>query len=79
MHKIAGEALVNREKSEDIILICKIDNINDLILDKKTKWAEHIDRTVEGQIMKITRDKSPSERRSFGRPSERWSDNLPND
>ena len=76
VRKIAGRTLFDRKRSEEIRRMCKIDNINDWVLQRKRNWNEHISRMTDDRIVKTSRDKSPAGQRSTGRPRKRWSDNL---
>ena len=62
---------MNRKISENIRQTCRIDKINDWVLERKKKWNEHIDRMTEKRIVKIARDKLPAGRRNTGRPGKR--------
>lgn len=55
--------------------MCKIDNINEMILQRKTKWDEHIGCMSDERIVKITRDQSPFGQRSNGKARKNWRDN----
>ena len=76
VRKIAGRTLFDRKRSEEIRRMCKIDNINDWVLQRKKNWNEHISRMTDDRIVKTSRDKSPAGQRSTGRPRKPWSDNL---
>ena len=43
---------------------CKVENINNWVLNRKVEWNEHINRMDDRRIVKITRDKSPLGRRN---------------
>ena len=77
---IAGKTLLDRETSENIRRTCEIEeDINCWVLKRKKQWNEHISRMEEKRIVRIARDKSPTGRRSIGRPRKRWCDNLSTD
>ena len=46
-------------------------NINYWVLKRKKQWNEHISQIKEKRIVRIVRDKSPTGRRSIGRPRKR--------
>ena len=74
---IAGKTLLDRETSENIRRTCGIEeDINCWVLKRKKQWNEHISRMKEERIVRIARDKSPTGRRSIGRPRKRWCDNV---
>lgn len=76
LRRISGKTLLDRERSENIRGQCNVDNINEWVLQRKKQWNEHISRMANNRLVRITRDKSPSGKRSVGRPRKRWSDNL---
>ncbi|XP_056629875.1 uncharacterized protein LOC130440639 [Diorhabda sublineata] len=77
LHRIAGKTLLDRERSENIRRLCKIDHVNEWVLSRKEReWNEHISCMDNNRLVKITRNKSPLGRKSTGRPRKRWSDNL---
>lgn len=77
VRRIAGRTLLDRERSEDIRRACHIENVNEWVLGRKTEWNDHITRMAEDRLVRVARDKSPSGRRSIGRPRKRWCDGLP--
>ena len=76
LRRITGKTLFDRERSENVRERCKVENINNWVLNRKVEWNEHINRMDDRRIVRITRDKSPLGRRNVGRPRKRWSDNL---
>ncbi|XP_015182496.1 PREDICTED: uncharacterized protein LOC107069571 [Polistes dominula] len=68
VRRIAGKSLWYRVRSEDLRKACQIENINDWVLSRKVEWNDHITRMTDDRVVKISRDKSPSGRRSVGRP-----------
>ena len=70
-----AETRPDRKRSEEIRRMCKIDNINDWVLQRKRNWNEH-SRMTDDRIVKTLRDKSPAGQGSTERPRKRWSDNL---
>ncbi|XP_015187255.1 PREDICTED: uncharacterized protein LOC107072109 [Polistes dominula] len=76
VRRIAGKSLWDRVRSEGLRKECQIENINDRVLSRKVEWNDHITRMTDDRVVKKSRDKSPSGRRSLGRPRKRWSDSL---
>lgn len=76
LRKIAGKTLLDRERSDNIRKMCGVEEVNEWILRRKHEWNAHIDRMDHERMVRIARDKSPTGRRSIGRPRKRWSDNL---
>ncbi|KAK9887098.1 hypothetical protein WA026_020042 [Henosepilachna vigintioctopunctata] len=76
LRRITGKTLLNRERSENVRNMCKVDSINDWVLNRKQEWNDHINRMDDRRIVRIARDKYPLGRRSVGRPRKRWNDNL---
>ncbi|XP_044745133.1 uncharacterized protein LOC123306997 [Coccinella septempunctata] len=74
LRRITGKTLRDRERSENIRRECKTENINEWVRGRKVEWNRHIGRMTEDRLVRIARDKSPSGRRSVGRPRKRWSD-----
>ena len=66
LHRITGKRLFDRERSENVRERCKVENINNWVLNRKVKWNDHINRMDNRRIVRITRDKSG--RRNVGRP-----------
>ena len=55
MRKIAGKTLFDRKISEEIRRMCKIDSINDWVLQRKRNWNEHISRMTDDRIVFYSR------------------------
>ncbi|KAK9884597.1 hypothetical protein WA026_007437 [Henosepilachna vigintioctopunctata] len=75
LRRITGKTLLNGERSENVRNMCKVDSINDWVLNRKQEWKDHINRMDDTRIVRIARDRSPLGRRSVGRPRKRCSDN----
>jgi hypothetical protein len=73
--KNAGRSLLNRERSEDITRICKVEETSTWVKRRKSEWND-IKRMTENRIVRIARDKYPMGRRRIGRQQKRWNDNL---
>lgn len=69
--KIAGKTPMDRVRSEDIRAVCRVDNINGWVLQRKKEWNVHIFRLITDSIVKIMRDRLPSQKLL-----KIWSDNL---
>ncbi|KAK9881036.1 hypothetical protein WA026_014379 [Henosepilachna vigintioctopunctata] len=76
LRRITGNALDSGGSSQYIRGQCRVENIGDWILKRKSDWDAHIERMDEGRIVKVARDKIPVGKRSPGRPKKRWSDGL---
>jgi hypothetical protein len=55
--KTAGRTLLGRVRSEDIRCICKVEEINTWVKQRKSKWNDHINRITKHRIVRIARDK----------------------
>lgn len=76
LRRIAGKTLFDRERSDNIRRMCNVENIGEWIQSRKREWNAHIERMGRDRIVKGARDRSPSGKRSPGRPRKRWSDSL---
>lgn len=58
LRKIMDKTLLDYVRNENIRKECKVDNINNWIIEKKRRWKNHIDRMSENRMVRIARDKS---------------------
>ena len=55
--RITGKTLFDRERSENMKERCKVENINNWVLNRKVEWNDHNNIMDDRKIVRITCDK----------------------
>ncbi|XP_044760217.1 uncharacterized protein LOC123317675 [Coccinella septempunctata] len=72
LRSIAGYALLDRKRNEEIREICDIQDVVRWARKRRRAWRDHVDRMSDERLAKIAKEERPNTSRPPGRPPTRW-------
>lgn len=72
LRKRVGKKRFSRIKTQDVRRQCNVQEIGEWITRRRDERNEYVSRMAPERIARAVTDKSPTSRRSLGRPHKRW-------